>query len=99
MAILADDALDVVARLAEQLDAEVADAEFLHLRQVAQRRLRLAVVERVAAACVGDERMRLAERVLEIDRMRFARPAAVAEVFAFGQRVREDAMLHVNTIT
>ena len=70
------------ALLSQHLNAEMPYPQLPHPRHVLRRRLRLGVVDGVATADIGDQRMRLADAVFQIDLMPVARPAAVAIVFA-----------------
>jgi hypothetical protein len=83
----------VLWRFTEQLDAEVGQAELLHPRDELGGRLGGGVVDGVAAADVGDERVARPGAVAQIDVVRVARPAAGAVVGAGAQRVAEDAVL------
>ena len=57
--------------------------------------MRLGIEDSVAAADIGDERMRLADAVAQVELVVVAGAAAGAVVFSVGQRVGEDAVLHV----
>ncbi len=84
--------------VAQEFDAEVAQAHGPHLGDELRGGLGEGVVERVAAADVGNKRMgeaHAAARFAEVDAVGVAGAAAVAEVFAVGEHVGEDAVLHV----
>ena len=55
----------------------------------------LGVEDGVAAADVGDERVRLADAVAEVELMVVAGAAARAVIFSVREGVGEDAVLHV----
>ena len=87
---------------AEEFDAEMADAELLQVGEILGGGLGFGVEEGVAAADVGDKRVRFpvasvccAAGVDEVDFVFFAGAAAVVEIFSVGEGVGEDAVLHV----
>ena len=86
----------------KKFDAKMADAEPLQVGKIFGGGLGFGVEKRVAATDVGDEGMRFAfaptggaAGIEEIDLVLFAGAAAVVEVFAVGEGVGEDAVLHV----
>ena len=84
-----------ITALAEKLDTEVDDPHLLHPRHVLGGRLGGAVVDGVAAADVGDQRMRGAGAVVQVDLVRVARAAAVFVARAGAEGVAKNAVLHV----
>src|SRR4051794_1035203 len=52
--------------LAEKLDAEMAQARCQHLWNELSSALGLRIKQRIATACVGDQRMRLSNPILQI---------------------------------
>ena len=93
--ILGEKGVGFFFRFPEEFEAEGLKAEFLHAREILGGALGLGVEDGVAAADVGDEGVRLADAVAEVELMAIAGAAAGAVVFSVRERVGEDAVLHV----
>ncbi len=81
--------------IVEEFDAEVADFALEEAREVFGGGLGDGVVERVAAADIGLERVFHAHAVAELDQVGVAGASAVGFVSAWGEEGAEDAVLHM----
>ena len=95
IAIGADDPVDGLHRLVEELDAEVGDATGEEHRHHLSAALGHGMEEGVAAADVGRERVFDANPITELDDMVVAGTAAVGLVGAGRENGAEDTVLHV----